>query len=57
MFKLAGFSEQEIDELMQSHQLPDSGRDCLIFSPDFFEAIAHMPRFSTADDLKPIKNL
>ncbi len=57
MFKLAGFSEQEIDELMQSHQLPDSGRDCLIFSPDFFETIAHMPRFSTADDLEPIKNL
>lgn len=57
MFELAGFSQDKVVELMHSYRLPANGRYCLIFSPDFFEAIERMPRFSNADDLESMKQL
>lgn len=55
MFELSGLSSEEVDELMESYQLPENGRYCLIFSPEFFEAIERMPRFSPEDDLGQMK--
>lgn len=57
MFELAGFSDVEIYELMQAYQLPDNGRYCLIFSPEFFGAIERMPRFSSEDDMDQMNNV
>ena len=57
MFELAGFSDEKVQELMQAHQIPDNGRYCLIFSPEFFDAIEQMPRFSTEDDLDRMQNV
>ncbi|WP_017926891.1 hypothetical protein [Thioalkalivibrio sp. HL-Eb18] len=51
LFVLAGFSEAEIDALMLAHQLPKNGRYCLVFSPEFFDAIEQMPRFASEDEL------
>jgi len=57
MFELAGFSDEEIRGLIQTHQLPDNGRYCLVFSPAFFEAIERMPRFSSEDGPDQMKNV
>lgn len=57
MFRLAGFSDEEIDDRLQAHQLPPDGRYCLIFSPEFFERIEQMPRFSPDDDLETMKTI
>ncbi|MCK8516340.1 hypothetical protein M0534_08380 [Methylonatrum kenyense] len=57
MFELAGFSDADIDGLMQAHQLPADARYCLVFSPEFFDAIDHMPRFSSEDEVIGIEDV
>ncbi|APX93453.1 hypothetical protein BWR19_11215 [Halomonas sp. 1513] len=57
MLVLAGFSNAEIEALLTAHQLPDHGRYCLLFSPEFFKAIERMPRFSSLDDLERMKRV
>jgi len=57
MFQLAGLSNEDINRLMQEYELAENGRYCLIFSPEFFEAVERMPRFSSADDREKMKTL
>lgn len=52
MYRLAGWDDQRIDELMQRHQLSSDGKYCLLYSPDFFAAIDSFPNFAGDDDLE-----
>lgn len=57
MFELAGFSDADIDALMTTHNLPADGRYCLVFSPEFFDAISDMPQFSSHDEVVGIDDV
>jgi hypothetical protein len=57
MYSLAGFTEDEVTELMNAHGLTENGRYCLVFSREFFDAIDTMPNFGSEQDLQKMDEL
>lgn len=51
MYRLAGWDDQRIDELMQHHRIGNKGEYCLLYSREFFAAINDFPNFAGDDDL------
>jgi hypothetical protein len=57
MYRLAGWDEGRVDELMQRHGLPPEGKYCLLYSREFFAAIDGFPNFAGDDDLEQARSV